>query len=612
MDIPIAAILNKKQPGVEILDLSANEISELIPNMLLPLNSSLVTYALSELRLSNNHLSRLAADTFAGLDALEELELWNNDIAQVEMGAWNGLESLRELHLDKNALTRIDKRVFSDSLPVSLRQLQLGCNRISEIDSQSIPKRVANLDLRHNQLTDLPNRMFFNNKILAIFDVSYNSLTTLRKEIFATQPLTIFNLKTANLFLHNNAISTIESGTFSTLPFLWNLYLNNNNLSSVTSEAFMGATSIGRLHLEHNVISRIEGQAFSQHGLLRNLYLNHNRLEQIDDGGLDGCQNMQYLQLDHNNLLSIPESALRHLPELYFVKLNNNRLTTLSPLLFAASDRTIEGLWLQNNYLKDNAWPAITRLERDRELDLSMNNLSFIPSEAFRNTEVLDTIVLAGNRIASIGEKTFSRHNYIDLSYNDLTSVLSKSWLPGLKPNIIVLKGNPLYCDCNLAWLDNISSNASDAVCASPEKYAGSPLYEIEPQQLVCPSAIVKIQDLLTTDVSIAIYWIVDQPQHAEAYRVMYYEYPEGEAYVVDRIDSEFTSYKIQYLSEATTYTCCIAVYVESPEGLAVHDEECVNIRTMASTNSCDAATRISVVSILIVTFVGYLSVISS
>lgn len=439
--IPIDAILNKGSPGLETLDLSNNELTDIAPETFLRLNSTLVTYPLQKLHLSNNHLTRIAADSFLGLDALNVLELWSNDIEKIEPGAWTGLESLQELFLDDNKLTRVEKKVFSGSLSNSVRYLQLGRNQLTQLDAQSIPNRVRNLDLHENKLTSLPKRAFYNNKILGVLDISHNNLTELTKDMFLLSPFTLLKLKTANLFFHNNGISEIGNETFTNFPFLWYLQLSNNQIASITAGMLKGAPSIGRLHLEHNLISNIEQEAFRQQKWIRNLYLNHNKLESIEQGMFAGLRDLMFLQLDHNQLSTVHESELRRLAKMFFVKLNDNKLTTLPSLLFESSDRVIEGLWLQNNQLVDSSWEAIMRIQRIRELDLSNNNYKMIPTEAFRGTEVLNLIFLNENSISNIGEKAFRNHNKIDLKNNNLTTLHSSSWLPETTPKVLILEG---------------------------------------------------------------------------------------------------------------------------------------------------------------------------
>ncbi|XP_030225694.1 fibromodulin-like [Gadus morhua] len=149
---------------LERLYLDHNELSRVPSNL---------PKSIKELRLGNNQISKIQAESFEGMTELASLQLHANVIEDVG-GAFKGLKSLAVLDMRKNNLREMPK-----SLPESLHQLYLGSNKIESVpaDFLSMHPKLQFLRLSSNMLTDegIPSNVF-NVSTLVELDLSHNKL----------------------------------------------------------------------------------------------------------------------------------------------------------------------------------------------------------------------------------------------------------------------------------------------------------------------------------------------------------------------------------------------------------------------------------------------------
>ena len=248
------------------------------------------------------------------------------------------------------------------------------------------------------------------------------------------------NPKTTDVFLNDNNIGSIPSGTFEALVNLNILNLNNNNIRSIPSGAFEGLLNLGTLYLKHNNIGSITSGAFE--GLLKlgTLDLKFNPIGSIPSGAFKGL-----LNLPVGTLGTLDLQYSKSMPSGAFKGLLNLPVGTLD---LKYSD--IGGSWHQSLHPDQRTYGPIPSgffegLLKLGTLDLKYNNIGSIPSGAFKGLLNLRTLDLKYNNIGSIPSGAFKgllNLGTLDLKYNKIGSILSGAFEGLLKLGTLDLKYN--------------------------------------------------------------------------------------------------------------------------------------------------------------------------
>ena len=150
---------------------------------------------------------------------------------------------------------------------------------------------------------------------------------------------------------------------------------------------------------------------------LRSLSFQSLSIVKIEVGAFDSycCERtLVSIDLSKNHIIRIDAEALKHLRRLERINLHSNFL--------ALTDRNFE-------YMKNTQY-----------IDLSNNNLQYLPKNLFGGLTELELVNLSDNNLQQIDACTFS-----DLQ----TSSLARSLFPAK----IELSGNPMACNCDLFYL---------------------------------------------------------------------------------------------------------------------------------------------------------------
>lgn len=155
--------------------------------------------SLTDLRISNNKITKLSDNTFKGMVDLSHLHIQGNEIKEVGT-AFKGLESLHILDLSRNSLEKLP-----EALPPKLQQLYLNFNKINSVPTDFLSKypSLQYVRLSHNELTDsgIPSNAF-NNTALLELDLSHNRL----------ERIPTISTQLENLYLQANHIKGTQKG----------------------------------------------------------------------------------------------------------------------------------------------------------------------------------------------------------------------------------------------------------------------------------------------------------------------------------------------------------------------------------------------------------------
>ncbi|XP_073988540.1 leucine-rich repeat and fibronectin type-III domain-containing protein hattifattener isoform X2 [Rhodnius prolixus] len=313
------------------------------------------------------------------------------------------------------------------------------------------------------------------------------------------------NLKLTNLQLSSCRIKTVAPGAFDGLhPTLKNLYLQDNELEEVPIEALRGLKNLTTLDLSKNKITRITDNAFatltslttlklaennltiSRHAFnglessLKNLNLKATRQKRVPEA-VRGLRTLAFLDLAQNGLRELPGPGIGApfdgLHSLTALNLERNVIQTVGDEAFTSIADTLSSLSLLNNLLTEFPTEALRPLSELRVLDIGFNLLTELPLDAFLGNPSLTLLALDGNPLSTIPGPAIAHLN---------------STLRGLS-----LGGRFLHCDCRIRWvaqwirrgdLQVTSRERNPQFCGSPPRFTDLNFYNIEPEDLVCPT----------------------------------------------------------------------------------------------------------------------------
>lgn len=180
------------------------------------------------LRLVDNLLENITRDTFSTLSSIHVLNLASNKIKHIDQSAFSANPTLRAIRLDNNQLEDISS-VFT-SLP-ALVWLNVSDNRLRWFDYSHLPTSLEWLDMHKNNITELGNYFDVRNSLqIKMLDVSYNSISRIED---ASIPDSI-----ETLFINNNHLVEVASGTFLKKRNIEKVVLYGNNIRTLDISAF--------------------------------------------------------------------------------------------------------------------------------------------------------------------------------------------------------------------------------------------------------------------------------------------------------------------------------------------------------------------------------------
>lgn len=251
----------------EIIDISAahNRIKDIDIHL-----KNLYSLDLSENVISSLTKERLSSDT------LEFLHLEHNEIRHFNLDSLSNLPKLKELYITQNNISILDasynniSKVELDAENLNIEsprwenpffvrlywekveQLSLSHNAIETFYlnwflSASIGIQELNLD--HNQLTEIMPGAFLALKELFVLDLSHNQIKTVHKMAFRG----LYKLSTLNLA--HNCILSLEAGTFNGMSSIVSIDLGRNLLTHFPIPGWDGQNNTKIVMDEYHVSS---------------------------------------------------------------------------------------------------------------------------------------------------------------------------------------------------------------------------------------------------------------------------------------------------------------------------------------------------------------------
>ena len=196
------------------LDVGENNIAALKNDSLKGLRN------LYGLRLAGNGLRRVESGAFTTVSTLQVLNLAHNQLEKLGQSAFHPLVKLQMLRLDNNLLQDINGLLTSQS---ELRWLNISANRLAWFDYAFIPRSLKWLDLHENEIEELGNYYSLADAYsLKTLDASKNKITKLES---LSLPSSV-----EFVFLNGNHITEIKANTFLEKANLKRVEMTSNNL----------------------------------------------------------------------------------------------------------------------------------------------------------------------------------------------------------------------------------------------------------------------------------------------------------------------------------------------------------------------------------------------
>ncbi|KAM9311701.1 amphoterin-induced protein 2 [Gastrophryne carolinensis] len=161
----------------------------------------------------------------------------------------------------------------------------------------------------NKNLSSVPRTIF---KFIRKLDLSYNKISFLDPDWFP-----VFFEKLHTLILNHNTISSISTGSFSTIPNVIYLDLSSNNLRTLSNPVFQELKMLEVLLLYNNQLTHIDSGAFGGLHKLQKLYLSNNALTHFPLDlytGRSKAAELVLMDISRNHLQSVPVEKISLIP----------------------------------------------------------------------------------------------------------------------------------------------------------------------------------------------------------------------------------------------------------------------------------------------------------
>ncbi|XP_021092171.1 leucine-rich repeat serine/threonine-protein kinase 2 [Heterocephalus glaber] len=277
-----------------------------------------------------------------------------------------------------------------------ITSLDLSANELRDIDALSQKccisghlEHIEKLELHQNALTGFPQQLCETLKCLTHLDLHSNKFTSF-----------------PSYLLKMNCISNLDAS-------------RNNIGPSIVLDASVRCPTLKQLNLSYNQLSSVPENLPDVVEKLEQLILEGNKISGIYSPL--SLKELKILNLSKNHISSLPENFLEACPR---VESFSARMNSLAAMPFLPS--SITSLKLSQN--KFTRIPdAILNLPHLRSLDMSSNDIEYLPSPANWKSLNLRELLFSYNQISilDLSEKacTWSRVEKLHLSHNKLKEI---------------------------------------------------------------------------------------------------------------------------------------------------------------------------------------------
>ncbi|KOC59651.1 Carboxypeptidase N subunit 2 [Habropoda laboriosa] len=297
-------------------------------------------------------------------------------------------------------------------------------------------------------------------------------IKTIESEAFKGQEN---SLKSLNL--KDNELTEIPSGTLKALRNLTILDLSMNKIERVNDNAFTGLKLV-TLKLSDNEVTLAPMSFRGLDRSLKNLNLKGTRQKKVPEA-LRGLKTLAFLDLSQNSIRELPGSAatkaFESLESLTGLNLERNLIQSIGPDAFHGIKNTLSSLSLLNNLIPDFPTAAINSVQDLRVLDIGFNLITELPVDAFQKNPSITLLAIDGNPLSTVPEEALARLNGtlrgLSLGGRFLVCDCRLRWI------VDWIKSRDLQVT---------SRERKPQFCGSPQKLQDKSFYNINPEEMTC------------------------------------------------------------------------------------------------------------------------------
>ncbi|XP_057327727.1 leucine-rich repeat and fibronectin type-III domain-containing protein 3 [Microplitis mediator] len=313
-------------------------------------------------------------------------------------------------------------------------------------------------------------------------------ITSIEDNAFRGQEL---SLRTLNL--KDNELTDIPTSSLKSLRNLTVLDISLNKITKIEDNAFRNLKLV-TLKLADNEITLAPAAFRGLEKTLKNLNLKGTKQKKIPDA-LRGLKTLAFLDLSQNSIRELPgaagQKAFEGLDSLTGLNLERNLIQSIGSDAFYGIKNTLSSLSLLNNLIPDFPTAAINIIHDLRVLDIGFNLITELPVNAFANNPSITLLAIDGNPLSTVPEEALARLNGtlrgLSLGGRFLVCDCKLRWIA----NWIRTKD-----------LQVTSRERKPQFCGSPLRLQERNFYNIDPEELVCerPSEIIGIGTVESVD----------------------------------------------------------------------------------------------------------------
>ncbi|CAG9772451.1 unnamed protein product [Ceutorhynchus assimilis] len=372
-------------------DVSNNKLTELPPDIV-------NIRSLRILNINHNSIKHLS-ESLGELRKLQIFHAQHNDIEEIP--DFTGCECIQEIYLGNNFIKEIPEDLCENLQHLKIWELR--DNQISFLPKEIVKLvHLTKLDLTNNELTEIPAAIGLLPHLQS-FKLDGNKLKQIRPDIIQTGTQRILqflreklNEDDLNSMTTNFANTPIDACVFPDRYKMRNgniLNLTMKNLTLVPEEVFEEAKEarVSVVDLCKNKLTQFPSGLIMLSNYITELNLSTNQLKEVPDA-VASLAKLKFLDLSKNMLSDLPEN-LKSMTNLRELVLFNNSSSEMQYQFFTLLPRFqkmpncvygmigLEILMLNDNSLEEINMEGLKNLNRLATLNLSNNNIGFVPPE---------------------------------------------------------------------------------------------------------------------------------------------------------------------------------------------------------------------------------------